>query len=140
MERGGILKLHVKGLTSIRKMKILETYYMKGIVTTLAPILPYGVSESWDDLNPRLFHGVHVYWLKFYGMWYNDYSPKSLLFWLQILYTVTVFWLVIIFPGIGEIDYLLKRTDNIGDLAEGYTDFFIYFLYSALIVYQILFY
>ncbi|XP_026325985.1 odorant receptor 2a-like [Hyposmocoma kahamanoa] len=99
-------------------MKILKKH-IKDAVSALTPILPFGVSESWDDLNPRLFHAVHIYWLKFYGMWYNGFSPKSILFWLQLLYTVIVLWLVCFLPVIGEVVYLLKRTENIGDIAEG---------------------
>lgn len=132
-ETGGILKLHVKGFTLIREMKILKKH-IKDAVSALTPILPFGVSESWDDLNPRLFHAVHIYWLKFYGMWYNGFSPKSVLFWLQLLYTVIVLWLVCFLPVIGEVVYLLKRTENIGDIAEGYIYFSSYFLYSALII------
>lgn len=132
-ETGGILKLHVKGFTLIREMKILKKI-MKDAVSALTPILPFGFSESWDDLNPRLFHAVHIYWLKFYGMWYNGFSPKSILFWLQLLYTVIVLWLVCFLPVIGEVVYLLKRTENIGDIAEGYTYFFVYFLCSGLII------
>nr|WPO56479.1 odorant receptor [Leucinodes orbonalis] len=30
-----------------------------------------------------------------------------------------VLWLVCFLPGIGEVVYLLKRKDNIGDVAEG---------------------
>nr|UVB79117.1 odorant receptor 19 [Heortia vitessoides] len=85
----------------------------------LRPILPYGVTESWDNLDPRLYHAVHVYWLKFYGMWFNNFPPNSILFWVQMIYTIAVLWLVCFFPGIGEVVYLLKRRENIGDVAEG---------------------
>ncbi|KAL0821071.1 hypothetical protein ABMA28_005703 [Loxostege sticticalis] len=99
-------------------MKILIENVKKKLAV-LQPVLPYGVIESWDDLNPRLYHAVHIYWLKFYGMWYNNSSPKSIFFWLQIIYTAIVLWLVCFLPGIGEVVYLLKRRENIGDVAEG---------------------
>ncbi|KAI5651395.1 7tm odorant receptor domain-containing protein [Phthorimaea operculella] len=60
---------------------------LKQKLSVLTPILPYGVTESWEDLNPRLYHAIHIYWLKFYGMWYNDFSPQSVVFWLQLIYT-----------------------------------------------------
>ncbi|XP_012548737.1 olfactory receptor 44 isoform X1 [Bombyx mori] len=85
----------------------------------LSPIFPYGVLESWDDLDPKLYHAVHIFWLKFYGLWYNNYPKKSIKFWLNMMYTLLVLWLVCFFPGIGEVVYLLKRRDNIGDVAEG---------------------
>ncbi|XP_047506226.1 odorant receptor 46a-like [Pieris napi] len=99
-------------------MKILPQLSRRKL-SILKPYLPYGVLESWDDLNPRLYHAIHIYWLKFYGMWYNKYSPKCLYFWLQIIYTVIVLWLVCLLPAIGEIEYLLKRQDNVGEIAEG---------------------
>ncbi|KAJ2949692.1 hypothetical protein O0L34_g15623 [Tuta absoluta] len=92
---------------------------LKQKLTALTPILPYGVTESWEDLNPRLYHAIHIYWLKFYGMWYNDFSPKSVVFWLQLVYSAISLWLVCFMPGIGEVVYLLKRRNNIGDVAEG---------------------
>ncbi|CAH4022106.1 unnamed protein product [Pieris brassicae] len=88
-------------------------------LSIIKPYLPYGVLEAWDDLNPHLYHAIHIYWLKFYGMWYNKYSPNCLYFWLQIIYTVIVLWLVCFLPAIGEIEYLLKRQDNVGEIAEG---------------------
>lgn len=115
----GILELRVKGFTPLPiTMKILIENVKKKLAV-LQPVLPYGVIESWDDLNPRLYHAVHIYWLKFYGMWYNNSSPKSIFFWLQIIYTAIVLWLVCFLPGIGEVVYLLKRRENIGDVAEG---------------------
>nr|QLI62091.1 odorant receptor 48 [Streltzoviella insularis] len=99
-------------------MKIL-TEHVKKKLSILLPILPYGVLESWENLDPRLYHAVHIYWLKFYGMWYNNFSPKSTLFWLQLMYTMIVLSLVCFLPGIGEVVYLLRRRDNIGDIAEG---------------------
>ena len=118
-----ILILPVKGFTSLafsswRKMIILSEN-MKNKLAFLSPVLPYGVIESWDDLNPRLYHAVHIYWLKFYGMWFNNFSPYSIKFWVQLMYTLTVLWLVCFFPGIGEVVYLLRQTENIGDVAEG---------------------
>ncbi|KAJ8718452.1 hypothetical protein PYW08_002689 [Mythimna loreyi] len=92
---------------------------MKTKLAFLSPVLPYGVIESWEDLNPRLYHAVHIYWLKFYGMWFNNYSPYTIKFWLLLIYTLTVLWLVCFFPGIGEVFYLLRQTENIGDVAEG---------------------
>ncbi|XP_026741300.1 odorant receptor 46a-like [Trichoplusia ni] len=98
---------------------IILSENMKKNMAFLSPILPYGVIESWDDLNPRLYHAVHIYWLKFYGMWFNNFSPKCIQFWLQMMYTLLVLWLVCFFPGIGEVVYLLRRRENIGDVAEG---------------------
>ncbi|XP_075979475.1 odorant receptor 2a-like [Anticarsia gemmatalis] len=98
---------------------IILTDNMRNKLSFLKPILPYGVIESWDDLNPRLYHAVHIYWLKFYGMWYNNSSPTCLKYWLQMIYTLTVLWLVCFLPGIGEVVYLLRRRENIGDVAEG---------------------
>lgn len=92
---------------------------MKNKLAFLSPVVPYGVFESWEDLNPRLYHAVHIYWLKFYGMWFNDSSPQSIKFWVQMFYTLIVLWLVCFFPGIGEVVYLLRRRENIGDVAEG---------------------
>lgn len=85
----------------------------------LKPLLPYGVIESWEDLNPRLYHAVHIYWLKFYGQWFNNFSPKNILFWVQLIYTLIVLWLVCFLPGWGEIVFLVRRRDNIGNVAEG---------------------
>nr|AII01085.1 odorant receptor [Dendrolimus kikuchii] len=99
-------------------MKYL-TKNAKKILYFLSPILPYGVTESWESLEPKLYHAVHIYWLKFYGMWYNNFSAKSIKFWLQMAYTLTVFCLVCVFPGFGEVVYLLRRRENIGDVAEG---------------------
>lgn len=99
-------------------MKILSQNVKKKL-SILSVIVPYGVTESWDDLDPRLYHAVHIYWLKFYGMWYNNFPRKSIQFWLQVTYTLLVLWLVCFFPGIGEIVYLLSRRQNIGDVAEG---------------------
>ncbi|XP_031762984.2 odorant receptor 46a [Galleria mellonella] len=99
-------------------MKIL-TKNIKDKLSTLLPVLPYGVLESWDDLDPKLYHAIHIYWLKFYGMWYNNFSPLNILFWIQIIYTLIILWLVCFLPGIGEVVYLLKRKENIGDIAEG---------------------
>ncbi|XP_053611298.1 odorant receptor 46a isoform X2 [Plodia interpunctella] len=99
-------------------MKIL-TENMKKMLSPLQPAIPYGVLESWEDLNPRLYHAVHIYWLKFYGMWYNNFSPKNILFWVQLTYTIVVLWLVCFLPGIGEVVYLLKRSENIANIAEG---------------------
>ncbi|KAL4704473.1 hypothetical protein ACJJTC_019572, partial [Scirpophaga incertulas] len=97
----------------------------------LKPILPYGAMESWDDLNPRLYHAVHIYCLKFYGLWYYEFAPEKILFWIRLLYTLTILWLVCFFPCFGEIVYLLKRKENVGDiidvlylfLSEAYTYF-----------------
>ncbi|XP_049872165.1 odorant receptor 46a-like [Pectinophora gossypiella] len=99
-------------------MKIL-TENVKKKLSRLKPILPYGVTESWEDLDPRLYHAIHIYWLKFYGMWYNDFSPRSILFWIQLLFTLVSLWLVCFLPGIGEVVYLLRRRENIGDIAAG---------------------
>ncbi|XP_059055539.1 odorant receptor 46a-like [Achroia grisella] len=99
-------------------MKIL-TENVKDKLSVLLPILPYGVLESWDDLNPRLYHAIHIYWLKFYGLWYNNFSPLNILFWIQIIYTIIILWLVCFLPIVGEIVYLLKPKENIGDIAEG---------------------
>ncbi|XP_052742622.1 odorant receptor 46a-like [Bicyclus anynana] len=85
----------------------------------LKPYLPYGVIEPWDDLNPRLYHAVHIYWLKFYGMWYFDFAPTSFSFWLHLLYSTVVLWLVCFLPCIGEVSYLVRRSENIADIAEG---------------------
>lgn len=93
----------------------------------LSAILPYGVIEPWDDLDPKLYHAVHIYWLKFYGMWYNHFSPKTIQFWLQTIYSLLVLWLVCFLPGIGEIVYLLRRRENIGDVAEG-LDIYLHFV------------
>uniref|UniRef100_A0A2A4JRD2 Odorant receptor n=1 Tax=Heliothis virescens TaxID=7102 RepID=A0A2A4JRD2_HELVI len=98
---------------------IILSENMKHKLAFLSPYLPYGVIESWEDLNPRLYHAVHIYWLKFYGMWFNNYSPNSVKFWLHMIYTLTVLWLVCFFPGIGEVVYLLKQRENIGDIADG---------------------
>ncbi|RVE54306.1 hypothetical protein evm_001133 [Chilo suppressalis] len=99
-------------------MKILKRN-IKEKLAILKPILPYGVLESWDDLDPKLYHAVHIYWLKFYGLWYYDFAPGSFMFWIRFLYTMLVMWLVCFLPGIGEVVYLLKRRDDIGDIAEG---------------------
>lgn len=99
-------------------MKFL-TENIKQKLSPLMPVMPYGVLEPWDDLDPRLYHAVHIYWLKFYGMWYNNFSPKDILYWVQMMYTLLVLWLVCFLPGIGEVVYLLKRRENIGDVAEG---------------------
>lgn len=112
-------------------MKIIRDN-MKEKLSVLAPVLPYGVTETWDDLNPRLYHSVHIYWLKFYGMWYNDFPPTNILFWLHMIYTVIVLWLVCFLPGIGEVVYLLKRRENIGDIAEGYRHIFSFTRYYLL--------
>ncbi|XP_063383326.1 odorant receptor 46a-like [Cydia fagiglandana] len=98
---------------------IFSNEYMREKLSFLTPFLPYGVLESWEDLNPRLYHAVHIYWLKFYGLWYNTHPRTSLLFWAHIVYTIVVLWLVCFLPGIGEVVYLLRRRDNIGDIAEG---------------------
>ncbi|KAF9422446.1 hypothetical protein HW555_001844 [Spodoptera exigua] len=98
---------------------IIPNENMKSKLAFLSPVVPYGVFESWEDLNPRLYHAVHIYWLKFYGMWFNDFSPKSIKFWVQMMYTLIVLWLVCFFPGTGEVVYLLRRRENIGDVAEG---------------------
>lgn len=100
-------------------MKILNEY-TKEKLALLKPFLPYGVLESWEDLDPRLYHAVHIYWLKFYGLWYNTVSKSSFQFWTQIVYGFLVLWLVCFLPGIGEVVYLLRRRDNIGEIAEGY--------------------
>ncbi|XP_047995965.1 odorant receptor 46a-like [Leguminivora glycinivorella] len=92
---------------------------MRETLSFLTPFLPYGVLESWEDLNPRLYHAVHIYWLKFYGLWYNTHRPTSFYFWLHVVYATVVLWLVCFLPGIGELFYLHKRRDNIGDIAEG---------------------
>uniref|UniRef100_A0A0K8TU60 Odorant receptor n=1 Tax=Epiphyas postvittana TaxID=65032 RepID=A0A0K8TU60_EPIPO len=99
-------------------MKILNEY-TKEKLSFLTPLLPYGVLESWDDLNPRLYHAVHIYWLKFYGLWYGTVSTCSVQFWTHLVYGLLVLWLVCFLPGIGEVVYLLRRRDNIGDIAEG---------------------
>ncbi|XP_068622837.1 odorant receptor 46a-like [Battus philenor] len=52
-------------------------------------------------------------------MWYNNYPWKTYKFWLNILYTSSVFWLVCILPGLGEILYLLRRRESISHIAEG---------------------
>lgn len=98
----------------------------------LAPVLPYGVIESWDDLNPKLYHAVHIYWLKFYGMWFNSHSPKCYKYWVQLLYTIIVLCLVCFLPGIGEIVYLLRRRDNIGDVAEGLARYLLTFCWNNI--------
>lgn len=92
---------------------------MKSKFLFLKPYLPYGVLESWDDLDPRLYHAVHIYWLKFYGMWYYDFNPSKLSFWLRLSYTVVVLWLVCFLPCFGEVVYLLRRSESVGDIAEG---------------------
>lgn len=107
------------GLKISRIMKILNEY-TKEKLALLKPFLPYGVLESWEDLDPRLYHAVHIYWLKFYGLWYNTVSKSSFQFWTQIVYGFLVLWLVCFLPGIGEVVYLLRRRDNIGEIAEGY--------------------
>ncbi|XP_045501109.1 odorant receptor 2a-like [Colias croceus] len=99
-------------------MKILPQVLRRKL-SILKPYLPYGVLEPWDDLNPRLYHAVHIYWLKFYGMWYNKYSLNSVYFWLQIIYSAIVLYLVCLMPMIGEVVYLLRRQDNVGEIAEG---------------------
>ncbi|XP_046966711.1 odorant receptor 46a-like [Vanessa cardui] len=99
-------------------MKVVSKI-MQDKFSALKPYLPYGVIESWDDLNPRLYHDVHIYWLKFYGMWYHNFRPCSLSFWCHLIYTIIVLWLVCFLPCIGEIVYLLRRQENIGDIAEG---------------------
>ncbi|CAK1581096.1 unnamed protein product [Parnassius mnemosyne] len=96
-----------------------KSIILKNILKILSNFLPYGVIESWDDLNPNLYVSVHIYWLKFYGMWFNNYSWKTIKFWIQILYTFIIFWLVCLLPGIGEIYYLLQRRENISHIAEG---------------------
>ncbi|XP_032514777.1 odorant receptor 46a-like [Danaus plexippus] len=83
------------------------------------PYLPYGVLEPYDSLSPQMYYGIQMYWLKFFGLWYYDVNPKSLLFWLQLLYTLLVLWLVCFLPGLGEVFYLLKRQESIGNIAEG---------------------
>nr|AST36273.1 putative odorant receptor OR44 [Hedya nubiferana] len=98
-------------------MKFLREYMKR--LSFLSRFLPYGVLDSWEDLNPRLYHGVHIYWLKFYGLWYNMHPKSSILFWIHLLYAIAVLWLVCFMPGIGEVVYLLKRRDNIGEIAEG---------------------
>nr|CUQ99409.1 Olfactory receptor 27 [Manduca sexta] len=95
------------------------TETVKKKLSFLSIILPYGVVESWDNLDPGLYHAVHIYWLRFYGMWYNNFSWKTIYFWAQMMYTLSVLWLVCFFPGIGEVVYLLKRRENIGNVAEG---------------------
>ncbi|XP_072938132.1 odorant receptor 10-like [Epargyreus clarus] len=52
-------------------------------------------------------------------MWYNNHPPNSIQFWAHILYTTTVLWLVCFLPCIGEVVYLLRRKESIGDIAEG---------------------
>jgi hypothetical protein len=99
-------------------MKILMENIKKKL-KFLQPLVPYGVFESWDNLDPKLYHAVHIYWLKFYGMWYINFSPTNIFSWIQVLYTFIVLWLVCFLPGIGEVVYLLKRGENIGDVAEG---------------------
>ncbi|GBP60217.1 hypothetical protein EVAR_81364_1 [Eumeta japonica] len=95
---------------------------MKDILNTMKPLLPYGCFVPWKDLNfnPKLYHAVHIYWLKFYGLWYNTHAENSIQFWLQLSYCIIVLWLVCFLPCAGEIVYLLKRRENIGDIAEGY--------------------
>lgn len=90
------------------------------------PYLPYGVLEPYDSLSPQMYYGIQMYWLKFFGLWYYDVNPKSLLFWLQLLYTLLVLWLVCFLPGLGEVFYLLKRQESIGNIAEGYILQFLY--------------
>ncbi|CAG9098948.1 unnamed protein product [Plutella xylostella] len=85
----------------------------------LGKFLPYGVLESWDDLNPRLYLAVHIYWLKFFGMWFNKHSLWSPQYWLQMLYGAVVLFLTCILPTFGEVYYLLQHTDDVGDIAEG---------------------
>nr|AQQ73520.1 olfactory receptor 44 [Heliconius melpomene rosina] len=85
----------------------------------LKPYLPYGVIDPWDDLNPRLYHAIHIYWLKFYGMWYYNFIPTNIWSWFQFIYTMLVLFLVCLLPCFGEIVYLLRRQENIGDIAEG---------------------
>ncbi|CAH2087091.1 unnamed protein product [Euphydryas editha] len=92
---------------------------MQPNLAILKPFLPYGVLDSWDDLNPRLYHAIHIYWLKFYGMWYYKFMPCSLKFWCHQVYTLIVLWLVCFLPGIGEVVYLLRRQGHVGDIAEG---------------------
>nr|QZH55104.1 odorant receptor 8 [Achelura yunnanensis] len=99
-------------------MKIMNNN-IKEKLPFLLPFLPLSDSRTWDKLDPKLYHGVHIYWLKFYGLWFYDFLPNTFKFWLRLLYTAMVLWLVCFFPGIGEIIYLLKRRDNIGDVAEG---------------------
>ncbi|XP_039758528.1 odorant receptor 46a-like [Pararge aegeria] len=97
--------------------KILKDTHEK--CSLLKPYLPYGVLDPWDDLDPRLYHAVHIYWLKFYGMWYYNFKPTNPYFWLRFLYTMVVLWLVCFLPCIGEVVYLLRRGENISDIAEG---------------------
>nr|WCC57530.1 odorant receptor 13 [Papilio memnon] len=85
----------------------------------LSKFLPYDFIKTRDELDPIHYVSVHIFWLKFYGMWYNNSSWKTLKFWLKIFYTFIVFWLVCIIPCIGEIFYLLRRGGNIGHIAEG---------------------
>nr|WCC57413.1 odorant receptor 13 [Papilio glaucus] len=89
------------------------------ILKILSKFLPYDFIVSWNDLDPIHYVSVHIFWLKFYGMWYNNNSWKELKFWLKILYSFLVFWLVCIIPCMGEIYYLLRRGGNIGQIAEG---------------------
>nr|WCC57347.1 odorant receptor 13 [Papilio dardanus] len=85
----------------------------------LTKLLPYDFMQARDELDPIHYVSVHIFWLKFYGMWYNNSSWKEIKFWLKIFYTFIVFWLVCIIPCIGEIYYLLRRGGNIGHIAEG---------------------
>lgn len=96
--------------------KIQEKY--RNFLSIFIPILPYGVLETWEDLNPRLYQAIHIYWLKFYGLWYNNYSPRNILFWIHSLYAIVVLWLVCFLPEIGEVYYLLKRKDDIEKVVE----------------------
>nr|WCC57470.1 odorant receptor 13 [Papilio machaon] len=89
------------------------------IFKMLSKFLRYDKIKTRDELDPIHYVGVHIFWLKFYGMWYNNSSWKELKFWLKIFYTVIVLWLVCIIPCVGEIYYLLRLGGNIGHIAEG---------------------
>ncbi|XP_041980585.1 odorant receptor 46a-like [Aricia agestis] len=88
-------------------------------LSVLKRYVPYGTFDSWDDLDPKLYHAVHIFWLRFYGLWYYDFSPKKFSSWLRLIYTLVVLWLVCFLPGIGEVEYLLRQGGNVGNIAEG---------------------
>ncbi|KOB77826.1 Odorant receptor 44 [Operophtera brumata] len=83
-------------------------------VSFLSLILPYGVIEPWDDLNPKLYHAVHIYWLKFYGMWYNNFSPKTIQFWLQTIYSLLYLFLSEMYTYVKVVVFWVNKNKVLG--------------------------